>query len=104
MPSTLAIHAFSTILNHSSFLSNFLEVNLSRLPHAYSICTRLLRKHAIPYIPSNAGFFIWADFTAYLETAPGDTDLEKERAMNDKLLDGGIHLATSEAFFGEDYG
>ena len=24
--------------------------------------------------------------------------------MNDKLLDGGIHLATSEAFFGEDYG
>jgi len=35
---------------------------------------------------------------------PGDSDLEKERHMNGKLLDAGIHLATSESFRGEDYG
>jgi hypothetical protein len=34
----------------------------------------------------------------------GDSDLEKERDMNGKLLDAGIHLATSESFRGEDPG
>ena len=47
---------------------------------------------------------MWVDLTAYLDAMPGDTKLEKERAMNLRLLDGGVHLATSEAFFGEDYG
>jgi hypothetical protein len=35
---------------------------------------------------------------------PGDTKLEKEREMNSRLLDGGVHLATSEQFYGEEYG
>ena len=35
---------------------------------------------------------------------PGTTPLEKERELNTRLLDGGVHLATSEAFYGEDYG
>jgi hypothetical protein len=34
----------------------------------------------------------------------GDSPLEKEREMNNRLLDGGIHLATSEQFHGEEYG
>ena len=70
----------------------------------YTVCTRFLQKHSIPYIPSNAGFFIWVNLTEYLRTMPGDSDLEKEREMNKRLLDGGVHLATSEAFYGEDHG
>jgi hypothetical protein len=34
----------------------------------------------------------------------GKTPLEKERNMNDKLLDKGVFLATSEAYRGEDNG
>jgi hypothetical protein len=32
------------------------------------------------------------------------TPLEQERALNKRLFEGGVHLATSEAFQGEEYG
>lgn len=34
----------------------------------------------------------------------GESKLEKEREMNKRLLDGGVHLATSEQFYGEEFG
>ena len=34
----------------------------------------------------------------------GGNDLERERELNNRFLDGGVHLATSEAFFGEENG
>jgi DNA-binding transcriptional MocR family regulator len=92
------------MLNNTSFLSKFLQNNRTLLIEHYEICTQFLRTHSIPYIPSNAGFFIWVDLSAYLEAMPGRTKVEKERTMNGKLLDAGVHLATSEAFYGEDYG
>ena len=57
--------------------------------------------YSIPYVPSNAGFFIWADLSSYASQEQGNTHLERERALNNRLLDGGVHLATSEAFSGE---
>jgi DNA-binding transcriptional MocR family regulator len=92
------------MLNNPTFLSRFLKSNRTLLIEHYEICTQFLRAHSIPYIPSNAGFFIWVDLSAYLEAMPGQTKVEKERMMNSKLLDAGVHLATSEAFYGEDYG
>ena len=89
------------MINHPTFFREFLNINRSRLIDHYTICTRFLRRHGLPYIPSNAGFFVWVDLSAYLSSMKGDTDLEKERYMNNKLLDGGVHLATSEAFRGE---
>lgn len=35
---------------------------------------------------------------------PGSTNLEKEREMTKRILDAGVYLATSEAFFGEENG
>src|SRR5271154_6605525 len=96
--------SLSTVLSHPTFLTNFIATNRVRLIEAYDICTQFLRAYSIPYIPSNAGFFIWADLTAYLHLFEGTTPLERERAMNNALLDGGIHLATAEAFYGEDNG
>jgi 1-aminocyclopropane-1-carboxylate synthase len=103
-PSSLAFQAFSTLLNHPTFVPEFLKLSCTRLVEYYAICTRFLREYSIPYNPTNAGFFIWIDLSAYLKAMPGHTDLEKEREMNRKLLDNGIHLATSEQFYGEDYG
>ena len=34
----------------------------------------------------------------------GETKLEKEREMNNRFLDAGVHFATSEQFHGEEYG
>ena len=104
LPSSLASQAFSTILSRPTFFKEFLETNRSRLSEHYSICTRILRENSIPYYPANAGFFVWADLSAYLDGMTGDTDLERETEMNKRLLDGGLHLATSEQFQGEEYG
>jgi 1-aminocyclopropane-1-carboxylate synthase len=104
LPSSLASQSLATILSHPTFLPTFLAQNRAKLIHHYNVCTRTLRQHKIPYIPSNAGFFIWIDLTHALQKMSGDSPLEKERALNLRMLDGGVHLATSEAFYGEEYG
>jgi hypothetical protein len=37
-----------------------------------------------------------------MNNMPGNTNLEKEREMSRRMLDGGVYLATSEAFKGEE--
>jgi DNA-binding transcriptional MocR family regulator len=74
------------------------------LRERYNICTNILRAQSIPYVAANAGFFVWADLSKYLRLRDGSTPVERERALNDMLFNGGIHLATSEAFFGEESG
>lgn len=103
-PSSLACSTLSTILNHPTFFKSFIATNCERLVEQYSFCTSFLKKHSIPYIHSNAGFYLWADLSAFSDRLPGSTPLEKERELNSRLMDGGLHLATSEAFWGEDCG
>ena len=94
----------STILNHPTFLPKFLQRNRQLLAERYAFVSQFLQVHSIKYVPSNAGFFIWMDLSPYLNHYEGVTPLERERTMNDALFDGGVHLATSEAFEGEDSG
>jgi DNA-binding transcriptional MocR family regulator len=103
-PSSLAELAFATILNHPSFHTDFIKKNRNRLRDRYNICTAFLRANSIPYVPAHAGFFVWADLSRYLRKEDGLSPVDRERALNDRLFNGGIHLATSEAFFGEDSG
>jgi DNA-binding transcriptional MocR family regulator len=100
----LAGLALSTILNHPTFFRHFRSRNCKLLVDRYSLCTAILKAHSIPYIPSNAGLFLWADLSRYLESQPGETPLQRERSLNELLFNGGVHLATSEAFSGEDSG
>jgi DNA-binding transcriptional MocR family regulator len=86
------------------FFRTFRARNCKLLADRYSLCTAILKAHSIPYIPSNAGFFLWADLSRYLESQPGETPLQRERSLNELLFNGGVHLATSEAFSGEDSG
>lgn len=93
----------STILNNPTYLTDFLNQNRRLLAERYMSCTNILKTHGISYHPSNAGFFLWADLSPYLSSSDG-TPLEQEQALNKRLFDGGLHLATSEAFQGEDHG
>lgn len=94
----------TTILQHPTFFPSFVSKNRLRLREHYTLISSFLRHHQIPYIPSNAGFVIWLDLTYYSGKLPGKTELVKERELNNRFLDGGVHLATSEAFFGEENG
>jgi len=100
-PSSLAGQAFVTLLNNPAFLNKYVQTNCKRLEDRYRVCTDFLKSYSIPYFPANSGFFIWIDLSAYLRRQDGKTPTERERALNDRLFNGGIHLATSEAFFGE---
>jgi 1-aminocyclopropane-1-carboxylate synthase len=104
MPSSLALHAFSKIVGDTKFIDSFIDDNRLTLREHYEFCTKILKAHSIPYIPSNAGFYIWTDLTKYLSSFPGKTERDKERAMATAFLDGGVFIASSEAYFGEDYG
>jgi DNA-binding transcriptional MocR family regulator len=102
-PSSLAGLVLSTILNHGTYLPEFLKQNRKLLVERYTLCTNILKAYSISYIPSNAGFFLWADLSPYMLSHDG-TPLEQERALNRRLFEGGVHIATSEAFQGEEYG
>ena len=102
-PSSLAGLTLSTILDHPTYLTGFLKQNRKLLVERYTLCTSILKAHSISYIPSNAGFFLWADLSSYMAFQEGSS-LEQERALHKRLFDGGVHLATSEAFQGEEYG
>jgi len=39
-----------------------------------------------------------------MKEMPGNTELDKEREMTKRMLDGGVYLATAEAFKGEENG
>jgi len=102
-PSSMAGLVLSTILNHPTYLTDFLKQNRKLLVDRYTLCTNILKAHSIAYMPSNAGFFLWADLSPSMAIYEG-TPLEQERALNKRLFEGGVHLATSEAFQGEEYG
>ena len=102
LPSSLALQAFFTVLNSEAFLEEFFDENRALLTKHYTICTRFLKNHSIRYIPSNAGYFIWIDLSAYLDTVrSGKTQVEKEQEMSKRLLDNGVYLAPSEGFLGD---
>jgi hypothetical protein len=47
---------------------------------------------------------VWVNLTAFMRDMPGETGLQKEREMTKRMLDGGVYLATAEAFKGEENG
>jgi len=94
----------STFLNFPKLLPSFLITHRERLENQYSRCANFLKAHSIPYIPSNAGWFIWADLSKYSAFERGNTPLEQERSLTCRLFGEGIYLIPSETFHGEDPG
>lgn len=94
----------STFLNFPKLLPNFLITHRERLEDRYALCTNFLKARSIPYIPSNAGCFIWANLSKYSAFERGNTSLEQERSLACRLFGEGIYLIPSEAFHGEDPG
>ena len=49
---------------------------------------------------SNAGYFLWIDLSPHLPaaTTTGAGPMMQERALAQRLLDGGVYLATGEKF------
>lgn len=125
--SSLTDLAWTLILEDETYLTHHIEENKKRLGQRYEQLVTFLQEHDLPYVrESNAGFFVWVDFTKFLikpaendrvitnghgivndgpSVAHHDPVLEElDDKLFDKLVKGGLYLATSKGFFGEHHG
>ncbi|KAL9108390.1 MAG: hypothetical protein Q9227_006850 [Pyrenula ochraceoflavens] len=99
-PCSLADRAWANLLEDDRFLADYFPLLIERLARAYKFCTTYLKELEIPYIPACAGPFLWVDMSGLLmqQTAHGELDLAW------KLVNGGVWLATGQAYSSEKVG
>jgi aspartate/methionine/tyrosine aminotransferase len=56
----------SELLTDDVFVDNFLDESRRRLLYNYNICTRKLEEMVLPFIPAEAGIFVYVDFSSLL--------------------------------------
>jgi 1-aminocyclopropane-1-carboxylate synthase len=56
----------SELLTDDSFLDLFLDCSRERLVDSYRICTSKLEEMVLPYVPAEAGIFVYVDFSTLL--------------------------------------
>ncbi|EJT98133.1 1-aminocyclopropane-1-carboxylate synthase [Dacryopinax primogenitus] len=100
--------AWSCILEDEAYFSKFQKENVRRLQEAYHYTTSWLKFHDIPYIPSNAGHFLLADFRKFftnkdlegnkLPQIEQDGGRARDIALFEQLLANKVFLGSSTAF------
>ncbi|KAK6347182.1 hypothetical protein TWF696_007258 [Orbilia brochopaga] len=123
-PSSLADIAWRTILDDEKFLDGFIAENSRKLAAQYTALTRWLEDRQIPYVTgTNAGFFVWVDLRRWFNRVKlpegddgsipgGHTNLpgappgaqKRDKILWNKMVDGGVYVASSEMFWGEEHG
>jgi len=81
------------ILSDVEWTDNFILNNNRKLLKNYTHLTNSLNAHNIPYVKGDSGFFIYIDLH---QAGINEYDLWM------KLLEGGIYISPSQAFFSED--
>ncbi|KAH7222605.1 pyridoxal phosphate-dependent transferase [Fusarium redolens] len=93
-PSSLADLATARVLDDDAFIESYVKTNRLRLAENYTLTTKFLESHQIPYKKgSNAGLFVWADLFQPLR-APVDATLQIQEEYRE---DSGKALRTLEA-------
>ncbi|KAE8451489.1 hypothetical protein EG329_003562 [Mollisiaceae sp. DMI_Dod_QoI] len=98
-PSGMSIAVGTKILEDRKFVASFIEHARERLRASRAYATQVLDKAGIKYKPGNAGFFLYIDLGPYLPalTKTGASDeRDREFALAQKLLDGGVGLHPCE--------
>ncbi|ETS61397.1 hypothetical protein PaG_04424 [Moesziomyces aphidis] len=91
-----AASLWHTWLSDEAFLRWYLAENRRRLARAYEHTVQWARLAGIPYLPSNAGFFVMLDFSTKIgitkETGESEA-AKREEDFVDRLLDCGVFVA-----------
>ncbi|GJQ09954.1 hypothetical protein GpartN1_g1745.t1 [Galdieria partita] len=75
--------ALTKLLSDSEFVQSFIRENTIRLYETYRVHCDCLDKMGIPYVPSEAGFFIWMDLNKYMASRT----FENERTLWKSLFE-----------------
>jgi aspartate/methionine/tyrosine aminotransferase len=86
-------YLISELLTDDIFVNNFLDESRDRLLHSYTICTRKLDEMVLPFIPAEAGMFIYVDFSSLL---PSKT-FEWEQKLSDLMYQVRVVLTPGES-------
>jgi aspartate/methionine/tyrosine aminotransferase len=97
-PSGMAVTVGSAMLEDREWCREFLDISRNRISEAFRLITTELSRIGIKYLRgSNAGYFLWIDLSPYLPPdSSGLSKLEREFALAEKLLDGGVFLHPGE--------
>jgi bifunctional pyridoxal-dependent enzyme with beta-cystathionase and maltose regulon repressor activities len=98
-PSSLADQIATSLLRNDKFVKEYMATNRRRLSESYLFATNFLRQHDVPYLESNAAFFIWVNLSAAIQ---GDTTTDQEilsRLRNEK-----VYIAIGTAYASEEAG
>lgn len=71
------------LLTDDAFVDSFLDESRDRLRNSYQICTSKLEEMVIPFVPAEAGLFVYVDFSSLL---PAKT-FECEAQLSDLFLE-----------------
>jgi len=65
------------MLTDDQFIDSFLDASCTRLRESYEICVRKLEEMVVPFIPAEAGPFVYVDFSSLLhsKTSEGEAEL-----------------------------
>ena len=70
-------YLIAELLTDDGYVDNFLAKSLRRLRSSYEICTRKLEEMVLPFVPAQAGIFVYVDFSGVLpaKTFENETQL-----------------------------
>jgi len=71
------------LLKDDDFVDSFLLDARAQLNWSYTICTRKLEEMVIPYVPAEAGLFVYADFSSVLPEQTFDGEARFASFMQD---------------------
>lgn len=83
----------SELLTDDVFVDNFLDESRRRLVYNYSICTRKLDEMVLPFIPAEAGMFVYVDFSSLLP----EKTFEWEEKLSELMFQARLVLAPGES-------
>lgn len=59
-------YVVSELLTDDAFIDHFLEESRDRLRRSYEICVLKLEEMVVPFVPADAGIFVYVDFSSLL--------------------------------------
>jgi aspartate/methionine/tyrosine aminotransferase len=83
----------SELLTDDAYVENLLDESRDRLVQSYTICTRKIEEMVLPFIPAEAGMFIYVDFSSIL---PSKT-FEWEQKLSELLFQIRVVLTPGES-------
>lgn len=83
----------SELLTDDLFLDNFLNESRQLLVHSYTICTRKLEEMVLPFIPAEAGMFVYVDFSSLLP----EKSFEWEEKLSQLMFEVRVVLTPGES-------